>query len=259
MEKDTCRKMLGVVAVVAMGWTLSACGEAKPPAPPPPAPPEYADMHMPEGYWNNPEILEQGKQIFIGAENIDVNCASCHGKNGKPVKAGARDFRQGEHMKLFSDSQWFWRVSEGIKGTKMKAWKSKLSEDDRWKVIAYESTFGLKGMEYSVAQNKWVPEGMADAPAAEEAAAPAAEGTAAPAAEGTAAPAAEGTAAPAAEGTAAPAAEGTAAPAAEGAAAPAAEEAAAPAAEGAAAPAAEETAAPNGEAAGGESSEGAPQ
>jgi cytochrome c553 len=179
MEKDTCRKMLGVVAVVAMGWTLSACGEAKPPAPPPPAPPEYADMHMPEGYWNNPEILEQGKQIFIGAENIDVNCASCHGKNGKPVKAGARDFRQGEHMKLFSDSQWFWRVSEGVKGTKMKAWKSKLSEDDRWKVIAYESTFGLKGMEYSVAQNKWVPEGMADAPAAEEAATPAAEGTAA--------------------------------------------------------------------------------
>ena len=243
MEKDTCRKMFGIVAVVAMGWTLSACGEAKPPAPPPPAPPEYADMHMPEGYWNNPEIIEQGKQIFIGAENIDVNCASCHGKDGKPLKAGARDFRQGEHMQLFSDSQWFWRVSEGVKGTKMKAWKSKLSEDDRWKVIAYESTFGLKGMEYSVAQNKWVPEGMADVPVAEEAAAPAAEEAAAPAAEEAAAPAAEEAAAPAAEEAAAPAAE----------------EAAAPAAEEAAAPAAEETAAPNGEAAGGESSEGTPQ
>ena len=184
-----------------MGWTLSACGEAKPPAPPPPAPPEYADMHMPEGYWNNPEIIEQGKQIFIGAENIDVNCASCHGKDGKPLKAGARDFRQGEHMQLFSDSQWFWRVSEGVKGTKMKAWKSKLSEDDRWKVIAYESTFGLKGMEYSVAQNKWVPEGMADAPAAEEAAAPAAEGAAAPAAEETAAPNGEAAGGESSEGT----------------------------------------------------------
>ena len=130
------------------------------------APPEYADKHMPEGYWNNPEILEQGKAIFTGAENIDVNCASCHGKDGKPVKAGARDFRQGEHMKLFSDSQWFWRVSEGVKGTKMKAWKSKLPEEDRWKVIAYEATFGLKGMEYSVAQKKWVPQGTAAAPAA---------------------------------------------------------------------------------------------
>ncbi len=230
MEKNTSRKMLGIVAVVAMGWTLSACGEAKPPAPPPPAPPEYADMHMPEGYWNNPEILEQGKQIFIGAENIDVNCASCHGKDGKPVKAGARDFRQGEHMQLFSDSQWFWRVSEGVKGTKMKAWKSKLSEDDRWKVIAYESTFGLKGQEYSVAEQKWVPAGTAKT--AEEVAAERSKAT-------------EGEAAPAAEETAADPKSVTD------------PEAVAPDPE--TAPAAEEAAAPNGETAGGEPSEETPQ
>ncbi len=196
MEKDTCQKVMGLVAVVALGWTLSACGEAKPPAPPPPAPPEYADKHMPDGYWNNPEIIEQGKAIFTGAENIDVNCASCHGKDGKPVKAGARDFRKGDFMKLFSDSQWFWRVSEGVKGTKMKAWKSKLSEDDRWKVIAFEATFGLKGMEYSVAQKKWVPQGTAApaAPATEEAA-PASEEAVAPNGE-AAAPAAEEATAP---------------------------------------------------------------
>lgn len=194
--------MLGVIALVAVGLTLSACGEAKPPAPPPPAPPEYADKHMPEGYWNNPEIIEQGKAIFIGAENIDVNCASCHGKDGKPVKAGARDFRKGDFMKLFSDSQWFWRVSEGVKGTKMKAWKSKLSEDDRWKVIAFESTFGLKGQEYSVAEQKWVPAGTAKT--ADEVAAErnkAAEGEAAPAAEETAAPNGETAGGESSEGT----------------------------------------------------------
>ncbi len=215
MEKDTCRTVKGLVAVVALGLTLSACGEAKPPAPPPPAPPEYADKHMPDGYWNNPEIIEQGKAIFTGAENIDVNCASCHGKDGKPVKAGARDFRKGDFMKLFSDSQWFWRVSEGVKGTKMKAWKSKLSEDDRWKVIAFEATFGLKGMEYDVAAKKWVPQGTAGAPAAEEGAAPANGEGAAPANGEAAAPAAE---------------EGSPVPA-------------------------EEAAAPNGEAAGGESAQ----
>ena len=154
-------RVSSVVALVVIGFILSACGETKPPQPPPPAPPEYADMHMPDEYWNNQDIIAQGKAIFIGAENIDVNCASCHGKDGKPVKAGARDFRQGEHMAKFSDSQWFWRVSEGIKGTKMKAWKSKLSEDERWKVIAYEATFGLKGKEYSVAEKKWVLAGMA--------------------------------------------------------------------------------------------------
>ena len=208
MQKDTYHTMLGAVAVVAMAVTLSACGEAKPPAPPPPAPPEYADYHMPEGYWNNPEILEQGKAIFTGVENIDVNCASCHGKDGKPVKAGARDFRNGEHMKLFSDSQWFWRVSEGVKGTKMKAWKSKLSEDDRWKAIAYEATFGLKGMEYDVAAKKWVPQGTAGAPAAEEAA-PANGEAAAPANGEAAAPAAEEAAAPNGETAGGESSEGT--------------------------------------------------
>ncbi len=162
MTKQTCRKMVNVVAIVAMGWTVSACGEPKPPVPPPPPPPGYADKHMPDGYWNNPDVIAAGKAIFIGAENIDVNCASCHGKDGKPVKAGARDFRGTDHMKLFSDSQWFWRVSEGIKGTKMKAWKSKLSEDERWKVIAYEATFGLKGMEYNVKHKQWAPAGTPD-------------------------------------------------------------------------------------------------
>jgi len=161
MKSVMSRRMSAVLALMVMGFALSACGEAKPPQPPPPAPPEYADKHMPDGYWGNEEIIAQGKAIFIGAENIDVNCASCHGKDGKPLKAGARDFRKGDHMAKFSDAQWFWRVSEGIKGTKMKAWKSKLSEDDRWKVISYESTFGLKGQEYSVAEEKWVALGMA--------------------------------------------------------------------------------------------------
>ena len=173
-------RSLFVIGLAVMGISLSACGGGEgPPKPPPPAPSEYADKHMPEGYWNNPEILEEGKAIFTGVQNIDVNCASCHGKNGKPVKAGARDFRRTEQMELYSDSVWFWRVNEGVKGTKMKPWKSKLSEDEIWKVIAYEATFGLKGKEYDVAAKKWVAAGTAgSAPAAAEA--PAGE---APAAE----------------------------------------------------------------------------
>lgn len=153
-------RVLLAVGVAGAGLIVSACGE-EPIVPPPPAPPEYADKHMPAGYWSDPDIIEQGRQIFIGAENIDVNCASCHGKDGKPKKAGARDFRRTDQMKLYSDSVWFWRVSEGVKGTKMKPWKSKLSEDDRWKVIAYERTFGLKGMEYDVMKAAWVPVGTA--------------------------------------------------------------------------------------------------
>ncbi|MBQ27036.1 MAG: hypothetical protein CMH81_02660 [Nitrospiraceae bacterium] len=145
--------------------------------PPPEPPPAYADKHMPEGWWSDPDIIEQGRQLYIGAENIDVNCAACHGKNGKPVKKGARDFRQKERMQMYSDSQWFWRVSEGVKGTKMPAWKKKLkSEEDRWKIIAYERTFGLDGLGWDVARAEWVPVAELGKPVVETEVVPGAEG-----------------------------------------------------------------------------------
>jgi len=167
MKQSHSFKNVVLIGLSVAGLTLTACGGAEgPPKPPPPAPAEYADKHMPADHWGNPDIIAEGEAIYTGQQNIDVNCASCHGKNGKPVKAGARDFRQTEHMKLYSDSQWFWRVNEGVKGTKMKAWKSKLSEDEIWKVIAFEATFGLKGQEYDVAKKQWVPLGTAGGPAA---------------------------------------------------------------------------------------------
>ena len=95
--------------------------------------------------------------MYIGGKNPDVNCASCHGKDGKPVKAGARDFRNGDRMKLYSDSVWFWRISEGVPNTKMKPWKSKLSEEDRWKILAFERSFGLAGKGWDANKKDWVP------------------------------------------------------------------------------------------------------
>jgi mono/diheme cytochrome c family protein len=191
-------KIKSLVVVALMGFAgllLTGCGEEaqESTGPPPPAPPEYADKHMPAGWWADEKIIAEGKEIFEGVKNIDVNCSSCHGKDGKPVKAGARDFRKGERMKLYSDSVWFWRISEGVPNTKMKAWKSKLSEEDRWKAMAYERNFGLKGMGYDVARKEWVP--VADL------------GKAAPAGGGaTPAAGAPGTAAPAAGDGKAPAA-----------------------------------------------------
>ncbi len=150
--------LIGLLIVSGVAFLAAGCAEEpESTGPPPPAPPEYADKHMPAGWWSDEKIIAEGKEIFEGVKNIDVNCASCHGKDGKPVKAGARDFRKGERMKLYSDSVWFWRISEGVPNTKMKAWKSKLSEEDRWKAMAYERTFGLKGLAYDVAQKDWVP------------------------------------------------------------------------------------------------------
>ena len=179
-----------ILGTVGVAFSLSSCGGGgEGPIVPPPAPPaEYADKHMPAGWFADPKIAEEGREIFIGAKNPDVNCASCHGKDGKPVKAGARDFRVADRMKLYSDSVWFWRISEGVPNTKMKAWKTKLSEEDRWKLVAFERNFGLSGKEFDVNKKEWVPVGSAGAAPAEGSAAPA--GGAAPATAPAAAPAA---------------------------------------------------------------------
>ena len=153
--------------VAGLALMVSGCGEGGegPIVPPPPAPAEYADKHMPAAWWADDKIVEEGRKLFIGETNPDVNCASCHGKDGKPVKAGARDFRVAERMKLYSDSVWIWRISEGVPNTKMKAWKSKLSEEDRWKLVAFERNFGLKGQEWDKGNSAWVPVGTAGAAA----------------------------------------------------------------------------------------------
>ncbi|HEX5646186.1 MAG TPA: cytochrome c [Nitrospira sp.] len=141
------RRTVGLAVVIA-GCALILSGgmafaEDEPPLPPVPA--EYADKHMPAGGWTDPKAIEEGALIYIGEANPQINCASCHGKDGKPVKKGARDLRDPKNATRFSDSYWFWRVSEGVPKTKMKAWKSMLSEQQIWQVIAYQHQFSHDG------------------------------------------------------------------------------------------------------------------
>lgn len=158
------KKTATVLGMMGLAGFIAACGGGESPMQtPPPVPAEYADKHMPAGWWTDPKIVEEGKKIFTGETNIDVNCASCHGKDGKPVKKGARDFRRAERISMYSDSFWFWRISEGVPNTKMKPWKEKLSEEDRWKVMAYEHTFSHTGAGQPAAHDDYKP-----APAAAE-------------------------------------------------------------------------------------------
>ncbi|MCP9447404.1 MAG: cytochrome c [Nitrospira sp.] len=155
------RVAVQAVLIVSIGVLIS-CGAEDggsgdgPIVPPPPPPPEYAEKHMPVGWWNDQAKMEEGRKIYLGEANPDVNCASCHGKDGKPVKAGARDFRNVERMKLASDSVWFWRIAEGVPNTKMKGWKSKLSEEDMWKLVLYERSFALSGKAWSDEKKQWI-------------------------------------------------------------------------------------------------------
>jgi mono/diheme cytochrome c family protein len=152
-------KVLQVLVLLGMGLFLTACGEGGgegPIVPPPPAPADWADKHMPAGWWTNAAKLEEGRKLYIGETNPDVNCGNCHGKDGKPTKAGARDFRVTDRMKLYSDSVWAWRIAEGVPNTKMKAWKSKLSEEDTWKLVLFTASYGMPGKGWDVGTKSWV-------------------------------------------------------------------------------------------------------
>ena len=132
--------MMGGALFLSGGMALA---EDLPPLPPVPA--EYADKHMPAGGWTDPKAIEDGALIYAGEVNPQVNCGSCHGKDGKPVKKGARDMRDPNNICRWSDGFWFWRISEGVPKTKMKSWKSMLSEEQIWHVMAFENQFSNEG------------------------------------------------------------------------------------------------------------------
>ncbi|NGZ12008.1 MAG: cytochrome c [Nitrospira sp. LK70] len=125
-RRNVCLSTLMVgCALILSGGMASA--EDLPPLPSPP--PEYADKKMPAGGWTETE----------------VNCSSCHGTDGTPKKKGARDFRDPNIVCRFSDAFWFWRISEGVPKTKMKANKGLISEEQIWQVMAYENQFSHGG------------------------------------------------------------------------------------------------------------------
>lgn len=105
----------------------------------------YADKHIPEGWWTDEKVVSAGKELYEGKQNIDVNCAACHGMNGMPVLTGTRDLRDATRVNKLSDSYMFWRVAEGVPDTAMTPWKEKLSEEEMWQVIAYAHTFSHGG------------------------------------------------------------------------------------------------------------------
>ena len=136
-----------------------ACSLPDPPQSTNSIPTEYATKHMPEGWWSNQAIIEEGRNLYLGRTKSNVNCAKCHGKNGNPTKTGARNFRDTDNMKKYSDSHIFWRISEGVPYSTMGRFKDKVSEDEIWKIIVFVSTFGLDGLQYDPDIKDWIPAG----------------------------------------------------------------------------------------------------
>jgi mono/diheme cytochrome c family protein len=102
----------------------------------PPIPPQYQGA-KPLFDLTSASVIAQGKTIY------DSHCATCHGNSGQgngPAAAGLNpppiNFT-GPYFKSMSPDFRFWRVSEGVPGTGMVAWKGSLTSDQIWQVIAY--------------------------------------------------------------------------------------------------------------------------
>ncbi len=108
-------------------------------------------------WWDDPEILATGQQVFEGTlpETEGLSCAVCHGKDGIPMMTGAFDFRNengkdtdkipGDHvegpLKDWPDDLWYRRVTRGVPNTPMAPWGMIFEHLHLWKAEAYARTF----------------------------------------------------------------------------------------------------------------------
>jgi mono/diheme cytochrome c family protein len=111
-------------------------------------PQEYATVNVPNDMLDSYDAITRGREIFLS------NCVPCHGLAGngqgtiKPTFGPPpADFTDRARRQTRSPQYLFWRVSEGgqvepfrSQGSIMPAWKFRLSEPQRWQVVAYLRT-----------------------------------------------------------------------------------------------------------------------
>lgn len=117
----------------------------------------FAFTPMPQSKdWDVPDLAKNKKNpIATNDASIDAgkiiytkNCYDCHGKKGKgdgPKSAdlpkSPQDFSK-ESFQKQTDGTLFYKISEGRKP--MPTFKKDLSDDQRWQVINYVRTLGVK-------------------------------------------------------------------------------------------------------------------
>jgi mono/diheme cytochrome c family protein len=90
----------------------------------------------------NRESVAAGQALFI------AHCASCHGPAGKgdgPVgltlNPRPADLTQHAIPGVHTDAQLYEWITNGFPGSAMPAWKSTLSDTDRWNLVNFLRTF----------------------------------------------------------------------------------------------------------------------
>jgi cytochrome c(L) len=117
-----CGRLAGVVglSVLALLYLTAASGLHAG------APPAGSEVKNP--FEGKPEAIKEGEKVF------DAKCADCHG--GDAMGQSGPDLTDDKWIYGGSDADVLETVTNGRKGG-MPSWRSELSKDDIWKVIAY--------------------------------------------------------------------------------------------------------------------------
>lgn len=131
------KKVMFAVFVLA-ALTVAACGDggsSSTPAEIPAVPSDYAGLTNPLG----------ADAASAGASVYKTNCESCHGPQGHgdgPAGLALDPAPQNlpELTAQVGDDFLFWRISTGVDGTSMVAWKGILTDEQIWQTVAYIRT-----------------------------------------------------------------------------------------------------------------------
>ena len=124
-----------LIGIAMSGFIVNgAQAQNQPKGEPWPVPDAQAKVKIPAGI-----KADAGKDLWA------KNCKSCHGVAGKgdgsmsaKLKVSAGDFTSAEFSKA-TDGELFWKTTEGRKP--MPSYKAKLTDSERWALVAYMRTF----------------------------------------------------------------------------------------------------------------------
>lgn len=92
-------------------------------------------------------VEHTGATVAAGRTTYAERCAACHGVRGRgdgPAAAGLHpppaDLLL--HVSQHSEGELYFFIARGIPGTAMPAWRSVLSEQERWQLVHYLHALG---------------------------------------------------------------------------------------------------------------------